>query len=773
MNSYNFLSLFALAGVAGIWLVVEHSLFSFEANTLVNILPLLSIILFIVAIVCRRREPAASKCFAIAGALMCAQAARMGWIPSAPFSPHLLWGVAISMAVVTGYLFRRTPHYPPCMVSPEASIGSPENKSCMNCFTWIIFSLVAAASAYIYLYRLIDVPAELAAYGTQAPVLAARLLKGEVLLKDLVLYREMTQEECGHSLPYVLWHALFQLSFGGLSVFAGRMACAVASWLSVLVMFRVGRHLGGLAFGLSAMASYAFLPLTVYVARSELILGFSGLLILLLIDAMFCYLRRPTILGAAILGLAIPLTGYGIANIKMLVLASLVTFAVACIRNRTLRRNSWQLCVTAAVAGVILIPQILNWSQVRQQVRGRGEHLFGGVLQHLTLEDPLKPTIWQKAMWILSDNAKILIEGTFGPYRDSITSLPGDLYVPLLVALGLAIGNLARTDRFLLVAIFAASYFGPLISIPLGWVRLLMLSVAQGLVIGSLWTEIFLLLRSMRLKITAVVVTTLVAGISLSAVQPDISGYLNQNSNLLRTRNLMLQEAPGTIIFFTDLLETSANAMRWNPPKLGRDSTAERPVIVIREESVVSIKNLVEQLNISALILSNQKPPQEISSSTQWTTKQEPGQMWAMKYAGLPSAQKSTVQAIDPKTLGPDSPVFIERIYYQTNRLFLTQIPPTPILIEFETASDYEKVAIVVRGRDSFTAPVELLLDNGAASLSPHVSEYQGKITTWFEVTGLKVGAHTFTLRRLPDTPENLRYVDDIVLIGVPGSRVQ
>ena len=117
--------------------------------------------------------------------------------------------------------------------------------------------------------------------------------------------------------------------------------------------------------------------------------------------------------------------------------------------------------------------------------------------------------------------------------------------------------------------------------------------------------------------------------------------------------------------------------------------------------------------------------------------------------------------------------MFTERIYYQTNRLFLTEITPTPILIEFETASDYDKVAIVVRGRDSFTAPVELLLDNGAVSFSPHVSEQQGKITTWFEVTGLKVGAHTFTLRRLPDTPENLRYVDDIVLIGVPGSRVQ
>ena len=116
--------------------------------------------------------------------------------------------------------------------------------------------------------------------------------------------------------------------------------------------------------------------------------------------------------------------------------------------------------------------------------------------------------------------------------------------------------------------------------------------------------------------------------------------------------------------------------------------------------------------------------------------------------------------------------MFTERIYYQTNRLFLTEITPTPILIEFETASDYDKVAIVVRGRDSFTAPVELLLDNGAVSFSPHVSEQQGKITTWFEVPGLKAGAHTLTLAILPDTPENLRYVDDIVLIGVPGSRV-
>lgn len=761
-------SVAALLLVAGVWLVTDLPLYQVPPSTLVASLIPLSVLLLGSALAVRRKEPVAGKCLAIAAALCCGHAARLGWLPNPLVSPYILWGVSFSMALLAGFLFRRVPEWQSCTVSAGAK--SNETGGCattrMNWLGWLIFLAIAVGSGFVFLYRLTETPAEMWAYGTQALLSADRLLHGKLLFKDLLLFREMTQEECGHSLPYVLWHALFQLACGGMSVFAGRLACASAAWLSVLLVFRVGRQLGGVSFGLAAMASYAFMPLTLWDARSELILSFSALLILLFLDAMLAYLRRPSLLRALWMGVAFILTFYGLANIKMLVVAASAVFAFEWLRNRTLRRKSWQLAASGVLVVLLAMPSILEWQKVSHQLKGRGEHLFGGVLPHLTLIDPRKPTQLQKALWILEENGALLVESTFGPYRPTSTSLPSTLYVPLIVALGLALGNLFRTDRLLLVGLFAGSYFGPAISIPLGWIRLLMINPAQALLIGSLWAEIFLLFRAMRIRGAALLTAAIAASALVSVIEP-LKGFLNQTHNLALSRSFALQEQPGTLIFFTDKLETSGNMMRWNPPKLGRDSLAERPVVVIREASIGAVKAIVEQLNVPAIIMSNEPPPSEFTNATNWTTSQEPGRMWVMRHSGGDLSHLAFVTAVDPRTLDSSSPVFMERVYYQTYRLSLTPIQQELFSVKFSLAKPLSKAFIIARGRDSFTAPVGISIDDGALPLTPHSSQADGKSTDWFESGALASGDHTLTLTLRADAPEPQRYVDDVTIIGV------
>lgn len=765
----NLLSVAALLLVAGVWLATElFSLYPLQPDTLLLSLLTLSSVLFITALVVRRKQPAAGKCLAIAAALCCGQAACMGWLPQPVISPYILWGVTFSAAVMTGWLFRKVPEWQPiaCTSAPQGPALDAAAPLRMNWLSWLLFLGISLGSGFVLLYRLTDTPAEMWAYGTQALLSADRLLQGKLLFKDLILFREMTQEECGHSLPYVLWHALFQLASGGMSVFAGRLACASAAWLSVLVMFRVGRHLGGVSFGLAVMASYAFMPLTLWDARSELILSFSALLILMFLDAVLSYLRRPSLLRALWMGVALVLTFYGLANIKMLVVAAGIVFAFEWLRNRSLRRKSWQLAASAVLVCVLVIPNIIAWPKVSHQMKGRGEHLFGGVLPHLTLEDPRKPTQLQKALWILEENSQILVETTFGPYRETFTSLPSTLYGPLIVALGLAVGNLFRTDRLLLTGLLAGSYFGPAISIPLGWIRLLMINPAQALMIGSLWAEVFLLLRAMRIR-GAAILTIFIAASALVCVIAPLQSFLTQKHSLALSRSFALQEPPGTLIFFTDKLETSGNVMRWNPPELGRDSLAERPVVVIRETSIGAAKIIIEQLNVPAIIMSNEPVPADFASATNWTTSQEPGHMWVMRYSGGSFARPAFVTAVDPRILDSSSPVFMERVYYQTYRLSLAPMQQEPFTVSFSLDKPLEKAFMIVRGRDSFIAPVDLSVDGGTVALTAHSLQSDGKSSTWFESGAVSAGSHSLTLKLRPDAPEPLRYVDDVTIIGV------
>ncbi len=766
---FNLVSVVSLLAVAAVWCVTELSPASIEPRTLVLALTPLSIVLLLVGLACRKRAPAAGKCLGIAAALSCAEAARLGWLREPIASPYILWGAAFSMALVVGLVFRKIPEPLPLVTASDDTPEPGTEPERMNWLAWLVFLAVAALSGFIFLYRLTDVPAELYAYGTQSLSAAARLLRGEVSLKDMILFHEMTQEECGHSLPYVLWHALFQLACGGMSVFAGRLACATAAWLSVLMMFRVGRKIGGVPLGLAAMASFGLMPLTMFDARAELILSFSSLLILLFIDSMLGYMRRPTLPRALWMGFAFLLTFYGVANIKLLVVGSCVTFLFAWIRSKLLRQKSWHLVLSALMVGLLALPQILEWPKVSHQMRGRGEHIFGGVLPHLTLEDPRKPTKLQKALWILEENGQVLVETTFGPYRQLPSSLPATLYVPLIVALGLALGNIFRTDRLLITLLLAGSYFGPAISIPLGWIRLLMLNSAQAIMIGSLWSDLYKLFRAMRLRGWAAVFAILIAASALVSVKEPIQSYLGQNIGLALSRSYALKEPPGTLIFFTDHFETSGNVMRWNPPKLGRDSLAERPVIVIREESIPAIKGIVEQLNVPAIIMSNEAPPAEFASAPGWTSEQEPGQMWVMRHAASGDGRTAFVQALDTRTLDSSSPVFMERVYYQTYRLVLTPLQPEqPLQIQFTLPQKLDRVFIIARGRDSFTSPVDVSLDGGALALTGRSTEANGKKTSWYEAASMPQGTHTLTLKLQPGTAEPVRYVDDVVIIGVP-----
>ena len=75
---------------------------------------------------------------------------------------------------------------------------------------------------------------------------------------------------------------------------------------------------------------------------------------------------------------------------------------------------------------------------------------------------------------------------------------------------------------------------------------------------------------------------------------------------------------------------------------------------------------------------------------------------------------------------------------------------------------------LIARGRDSFTSPVDVSLDGGALALTARSTEANGKKTSWYEAASIPQGTHTLTLKLQQGAAEPVRYVDDVVIIGLP-----
>jgi hypothetical protein len=707
----------------------------------------------------------------LAAALIAAHCARI--LTELNLRPQsvALWTVAILVALISGIVARVKTGASYDAYGSLSDTDSPPDyrRSGLNLF---IFFLIAISSAVLFSYRLLDIPGDMNGFGTHAVSAADRLLHGEVAFKELVLFREMTQEECGNSLPYVLWHGFFQVLFGGISFTAARIACALASWLSVLMMFRVGRHLGGIKYGLISMATYAAIPVTLFNARSEGIFGFSALLILLIADFAFMFLRKPSAVRAIIFGLAIPLAGYGIANIKLYFFAIVLTLAYAIARRKRIGLYTRRGALSIAAALLLLLPQLLNLEQVRMRIRGRGEHIFGGVLNHLAQQDPTKPTPLLKATEILKENVEYLAKGLFGPWTGGMPAIPSGLAVMVVIGVCMIARSPLSPGRVFLALMFISGYFAPLISIPIGWTRILMLNIAQALLISSVWSELFYSLQSFRFRRIGYGICCIGIIFSFNASVPAIEYFFNQTPSTSAARQFILQQAIGTVVFFNDLHEASGNTLRWNPPHIGRDSDAERQLIVIREESVEATASLIERLDLPATILSNNAPPLRLASTPQWRTERINHSLWAMQHTSTSENGTPIVKALEPTHLDSKSAVIIERLSYTAPRLFMTGISPaSPVTLKLEIGTNLDRVAIIARGRNSYSAPVTLDIDNNAVAVEHIKLVSSTGNSSWFYLPKLASGTHTVTLQLEPDAPPNTAFVEDVVVIGLPEAR--
>ena len=737
-------------------------------STIIYTLGITSVAMWLTALLLTRQRRETARIICIAAAMIAAHSARLAWQPNSGSNALTLWVIAIFIAV-TGGIATRVTSTDPANDTATLSVRPPLVEQSMDMSVWFMFTLLAACSAALFTYRLLDVPGEMSGFGTQAISAAHRLLRGEVALRDLVLYREMTQEECGNSLPYVLWHALFQSILGGMSLTAARIACATASWLSVLMMFRVGRHIGGPRFGLFSMAVYSAIPVTLFNARSEGIFGFSALLILIIFDAGLLFLRSPSIGRALIFGICVPLVGYGIANIKFYLLSLFATICYVILRRRQIGLYSRYAALAACVAVAILLPQLLNLHEVKVRVQGRGEHIFGGVLLHLAYLDPSKPTPFSKALEILLENCRYLGESIFGPWADNMTTLPGGLSVLFVIGLCLIISSPLAPKSVFLGLMFFAGYAAPLISIPIGWTRMLMVNIAQALVISLVWSEILRLIRASRFPRIGSLLCLVGVVISLRSTIPAEQIFLNQDHSLSHARRFIMEQPAGTVFFFTDRHESSGNFLRWNPPYIGRDSTAERPLVPIREQSVGVVKSLIERLNIPAVIISNDSPTVENPTSSSWQTRRIHGYLWSLAYAPQSPPSTPVVQVLEPTKLGPSSQVMLGHVAYTSARLFTTQlVQNSPLSLDFSIDSNLERVAIIVRGRNSFSAPVDLMIDNGSVPLQVNKHVDSEANSTWFYAPQLTSGPHKMLIQLQSDAPPQFSFIDDIVIIGTP-----
>lgn len=737
-------------------------------STMIILLGITSLALWMITMLLLRRNLNAARALCIAAAMIAAHGARLAWQPTTGSNALTLWAIAIFIAI-TGGIATRATSTNSTNDSATLSAHPPSVEHSMTISVWFMFTLLAVCSAALFSYKLLDIPGEMSGFGTQAISAARRLLHGEVALRDLVLYREMTQEECGNSLPYVLWHALFQSILGGMSLTAARIACATASWMSVLMMFRVGRHIGGPRFGLVSMAVYSAIPVTLFNARSEGIFGFSALLILIIFDAGLLFLRSPSIGRAIIFGICVPLVGYGIANIKFYLLSLFATICYAILRRRQIELYSRYAALAACVAVAILLPQLLNLHEVKVRVQGRGEHIFGGVLLHLAYLDPSKPTPFRKALEILLENGRYLGESIFGPWADNMTTLPGGMSVLFVIGLCLIISSPLAPKSVFLGLMFFSGYAAPLISIPIGWTRMLMVNIAQALVISLVWSELLRLIRASTFPRIGSFLCLIGVAISLRSAIPAEHFFFTQDHSLSHARRFIMEQPAGTVVFFTDRHESSGNFLRWNPPHIGRDSTAERPLIGIREQSVGVVKSLVENLKIPALIISNESPSVENQVSSNWRLKKIHGYLWAMTQLSQLPAASPVVQVLEPTKLDAGSPVMPGHVAYTSARLFMTQIlPKSPLSLEFSLGSDLERVAIIARGRNSFSAPVDLVIDSGKVALQVNKHVDGEANSTWHYAPQLSSGTHTMLVQLQNDSPPQFGFIDDIVIIGTP-----
>ncbi len=752
----------------------DASLTSFlhsHALSLIGGLLLLSVVLGVLAVVSVRRRAARSQLLMLCTALLLGWAGMLAHI--AAHSQRLGWtllAMGCVLAAVWPLLCRR---------GDETQVGAPETpqptpRNELNAqlapgpsSAWRIgiFTTVLLLASAVYRYRQLDTPGVLDAYGTQAMVAAKRLVQGQLSIAELVLYHEMTQEECGYSLPFVLWHAAFQAAYGGLSVSAARSAAMVAGLLGVVLMYRVGRALGGPILGLASMAVYAFLPSAIFAARTEAIYGFSVLLLFAAFDAVLGFVLRPTWWRAIWLGLLVPLVGYGLANIRLMFLAGVVLLLVVVIRDKTFRRGGGKrLALAMIVSTALLAPQFANWRKVQIQVRGRGEHIFAGAFEQLLIMDKSAER-WPQRAAILYKNAQFIAQRTLGFGGDMPPALPPLLVVPMLVGLAGSLGRAFRKDRLFLLVLWFTSYLAPAISMYATDVRLMLLGPAQALMAAVVWADVYALARSTRARALAGLLVGVPVAILCADELARMHGLLSARPPLPQLRDFLSTQARGKLVFFTDEADTALNFLRWNPPTFGRDSTAEVPVTGIRRMDIPATLQMIESLRIPALVATDGAVG-DLAIGAQWSVLGVgTSTMSVLEYRGAAAGRNYWTVAMDAVRLEKGSKLWAGLLSYRSPYLFIAPLS-TGLRWRIPVPMNLERVAVIARTLDRGSVSIQVEFGSLGSQVLRAGSSGEDRIgAAWAYMGGpLPKGQYDLTLSPL-DGQRTIN-VDDVTVLG-------
>jgi len=607
-------------------------------------------------------------------------------------------------------------------------------------------------------------------------VSAKRLLNHEVALSDLVLFREMTEEECGNSLPFVLWNALFQELLGGLSVKAARVGAMVAVLLALVFMYRVGHKLAGPVFGLASTAIYASLPSTIFNARNESIFGFSVLLILVVFDAALSFMQRPTWLRSAWLGLVTPLAAYGLANIRLMFFAIPVLFLATAIKDKTFRRACRRLTLALVIVTTLCIPQLLNWSKVVNQVRGRAEHIFGGCFDHLMYlkAEGLGDGRWRGRWFVISRNSRFIVDRMLDLEGETQTRIPMALGILMFVGLASCLIRANSPSRLFLLTVWLGSFVAPAIALWASEVRVMLLGPSEAFMIGLVWADLYNILRS-RLRIPALVAGLFIAipvSVSCAKGAEPMWPFLSSRSWLSELREYLRAEAQGVPVFWATKPGNILNSLRWNPPTFGRDSHAAIPIVGIRRMDIPETIRMIELLDIPAMVVAGGSIGNGTGEDGRWSySRVDAADVSVMKHAASEKDRGVWITAVDALQLRPDSPVYASELGYEGPNLFIARIDKELLQLRIRAPMDLEHAAVVVRAQARVPTAVRVNLERVATAtvnLEPSQGYDEVRLGVAWMYLGVPLsrGDYTLTLNQL-DFQQPI-YVDDVVLIGTP-----
>jgi hypothetical protein len=648
---------------------------------------------------------------------------------------------------------------------------SQSNRPNISRTEWLCIVSVIIISVIGYTWRLTEIPQFVRSYGMHGFINALRLRTGLIPLEDLVLYREMTQEDCGASLLFVLWHALFQLLPGGMTLFNARLACASAVIVSLFFMFRIGRRLGGATFGLICLVAYAGLPSTFFNARHEGIFGFSALLFLFCTDIALGFAAHPSRARAVLLGIAIPCLGYGLANVKLMSMALLATVGLALAQQSSFRKYSRHLLITVGTSALLCAPQFANWSAVKANLIGRGEHLFGRNFRHMIASDPLQRGYWYHVLEALTNNISAILGTFFRPALDTATTHIGLLSIFVLLGLIFSLSRPLRIPYFFILSLTVSTYAALLVAVPASTERMMLLGIPQAFLIAVFWSHLYSSLATKFHRTTAITITILLL---LSATCPGLAYAFRELGTQTQAGALRTRIAPQSqhgIIFYAHDEETSLNTLRLNHPTFGPDSASDIPIIGMPANGSHAFIALTEELELPAVIINRRPDPGLTNPLPGWHYEELQAALWERWYM-LWHTPQSPSKRITVRSLLPFSFMYKGRALhtrgsYRSITLRERNIPAESIDVPFELDSTYHNAAISVQDSTSYSPPIEIRID-GNHILSRSIRDGEpGKEVVWLLVGDLSPGKHTLTLTRR--NPEKDAWVSEVILIGSSG----